>query len=215
MVTDTSNAYQALPSDSSQSAPRPAPPPRSSRTLRRVLIIALVALAALIAGGGWESSQPESRTQELLKQTGLVKPDLGLGRISKHRDLVTVVLNVGANDHGILEVMRAVLSMTVGPYELIGKSPYQIEYLSERGKLWADDAGVFNEPNDQSQRIASILVNHHIAAKVDRLGRGLKRYKAINATLDGGFAASASMRGVHEAKGSYVAILNANDQVVS
>lgn len=50
---------------------------------------------------------------------------------------------------------------------------------------------------------------------MDRLGRGLKRYRAINATDTTGFGLSGAMRGLHEAKGNYLAIINADDQVVS
>jgi hypothetical protein len=112
----TTSTYAPLATDpSTRAAAKP-----HGRTVRRGLVFLLAALAALLAVGGWESRQPESRTQELLQQTGLVKPDLGLGQVSAHRELVTVVLNVGSNDHGILEVVRSLLAMTVGPYELIG-----------------------------------------------------------------------------------------------
>lgn len=122
MFGSSSTQYSSLPGDPSAIPPRQQPPVRPTRSLRRGLIIIGATLALILIGGGLESRQPESRTQELLKSTGLVKPDSGLGRISKHRELVSVVLNVGNNDHGILEVMRSLLAMTVGPYELIGMS---------------------------------------------------------------------------------------------
>lgn len=90
--------------------------------MRRALLLSLLVIAGLTILGGWDIHRPKSRTHELLKSTGLVKPDFGMGKVSKHRELVSVVLLVGANDHGILEVMRSVLSKTVGPYELIGMS---------------------------------------------------------------------------------------------
>lgn len=102
--------------------PRAIPLGRTSRTVRRIVIASLAMLCLLAAIGGWDTQQPESRTKALLKHTGLVKPDLGLGRVSQHRELVSVVLMVGNNDHGVLEVFLSLLAMTVGPYELIGRS---------------------------------------------------------------------------------------------
>jgi hypothetical protein len=112
-------AYTPLPTESNP--PRVLPAKRPPRTIRRALLLLLIPLALVIVLGSWDVQQPESKTHELLKSTGLVKPDLGKGPISKHRELVSVILIVGSNDYGILDVMRSVLSMTVGPYELIGQ----------------------------------------------------------------------------------------------
>lgn len=195
MFGSSTPAYAPLPADGT--SPRHTPPTRTSRNIRRATIISLLVLALIVGLGGYDASRPESHTKALLAQTGLVKPDLGLGPVSQHRELVSVVLMVGGNDHGIVDVMRAVLAMTVGPYELIGEL-----------KVDKSDAGVFTEPKDQSQRISAILAQHHLDARVDRLGRGLTRYKAINAT------SGAISLGISQAKGKHIAILNANDQVV-
>lgn len=140
MVTATSNpSYVPLPTESSMNPP-PTNPSRSSQTTRRWTAISLAGLLLLVILGGFDAHRPESRTHELLKSTGLVKPDLGVGKVSKHRELVSVVLVAGANDHGVLEVTRSMLSMTVGPYELIG------EYLGYALYLWSvsTDGKVFS-----------------------------------------------------------------------
>lgn len=57
------------------------------------------------------------------------------------------------------------------------------------------------------------LIQHHIHARVDRHGRGLKRHMAIS--WDSAInATSALLSGIGQASGDYVAILNGDDQVV-
>lgn len=46
----------------------------------------------------------------------------GNGPVSRHREPISIVLMAGANERSILEVTRAILATTVGPYELIGTS---------------------------------------------------------------------------------------------
>jgi hypothetical protein len=42
------------------------------------------------------------------------------GPVSRHLEPISIVLLAGANERSILEVSRALLATTVGPYELIG-----------------------------------------------------------------------------------------------
>ena len=70
---------------------------------------------------------------------------------------------------------------------------------------------MFTEPSDQSQRIVDILVNHHRAARVDLLGKGMTKYTSLNVSRHDDFALH---KALDKARYGYVGIFNANTQLV-
>jgi hypothetical protein len=83
---------------------------------------------------------------------------------------------------------------------------------------------VFAGSRDVSNEIVETIVSNHVAADVDKLGRGLKKYTPIDMSSwdqDEEYNAKmadrrskAGLEGMKAAKYGLVAVLNANDKMV-